>query len=579
MEKSLPYSTEQQQVQPAPRRWPRLLALSVLGCLAIGGWLRHPNAQPVMPIPHGSNSIVHADARAKCYQAPALFPAKDDELERMFEFLSTSTFENSSIARLSGAVQIPTESFDDLGVIGEDKRWDVFYNLFNYFKTTFPHVHEALELEKVNTHGLLYTWKGSNDKLKPLVLMAHQDVVPVEGKTVDSWTHPPWSGYFDGKRIWGRGSSDCKNSLIGIMEVVELLLDAGFKPQRTIILSFGFDEECSGNQGAASLAARLEELYGDDGVAAVVDEGAGYVEMFGRGFAAPGVAEKGHTDVSITVRTSGGHSSIPPDHTSIGILSELITAIEANKYKTYLDEKNPVLSLLHCAEAHAPKFPKELKKLLHEHSQPKTCKAKPDKLANAVAKFSREARYLMETSQAVDIIQGGVKANALPETAEALVNHRINIGDTPETVYHHLSHLARPIAKKYNLTLHAFDGEKEAYNSISLSAIDTLRVAPVTPSDASIVSPYAVLAGTTRAVFGEDIIVTPLMMTGNTDTQRYWNLTQHIFRYAPGNVGTRDPTLGKIHTVDESVEVKNHFELVKWYTMFIRNMDEAELEA
>lgn len=61
-----------------------------------------------------------------------------------------------------------------------------------------------------------------------------------------------------------------------------------------------------------------------------------------------------------------------------------------------------------------------------------------------------------------------------------------------------------------------------------------LDTAPVTPTEVDGVTPYGVLSGTTRALYGERIIVAPGIMTGNTDTRYYWALTKHIFRYMPG---------------------------------------------
>jgi Gly-Xaa carboxypeptidase len=90
--------------------------------------------------------------------------------------------------------------------------------------------------------------------------MAHQDVVPVEPSTVDQWAHPPYSGHYDGERIWGRGSSDDKSGLIGILATLETLIEHGFKPARGIVLSFGFDEEASGLYGASENAKKLKEL-------------------------------------------------------------------------------------------------------------------------------------------------------------------------------------------------------------------------------------------------------------------------------------------------------------------------------
>jgi Gly-Xaa carboxypeptidase len=234
-----------------------------------------------------------AIGKAQCPQVDPLRPKyKSEELAKMEEYLRSEVFQNASIARLSGAVQIPSMSYDDLGPVGEDERWDIFYDLAAYLEKSYPLVHKNFQLDKVNTHGLAYTWLGSDISLKPLLLMAHQDVVPVPEDTIKSWTHPPFSGYFDGKLIWGRGASDCKNSLTGILEALEQLIAADFTPTRSVILSFGFDEESSGNQGAGSLSKFLLQKHGKDSFAAIMDEGAGSSTVWGKTFAMPGVAEK-----------------------------------------------------------------------------------------------------------------------------------------------------------------------------------------------------------------------------------------------------------------------------------------------
>ncbi|THW56508.1 carboxypeptidase S [Aureobasidium pullulans] len=402
---------------------------------------------------HGKHGK-HHHQKSQCPQVEPLVPSQQtDELVNMDAYLKSPAFQNSSIQRLSGAVQIDTQSFDDLGKVGDDKRWEVFYPFHEYLEKTFPLVYEHLKVEKVNTHGLVYTWQGSDAKLKPTLLMAHQDTVPVPDATLDAWTHPPWSGFFDGKEIWGRGSSDCKNQLIAILESVELLLDAGFVPTRTVLLSFGFDEEISGGQGAGTLAPFILERYGPDSLAVIVDEGAGISDEWGVTMATPGVAEKGYTDVVITIRMPGGHSSIPPDHTAIGVMSELITLIEADKYPLRLDGKNPYLGQLYCGAEHATEFPKKLGKLLDKAQG--QCKAKPDSLAAEAAKAGPAIQYLMQTSIAVDVIGGGVKVNALPERVQAIVNHRINVGEHPADAHAKIAGLAKEVAKKYGLALHS----------------------------------------------------------------------------------------------------------------------------
>jgi Gly-Xaa carboxypeptidase len=529
-----------------------------------------------LSLPNGVRYMGHQVSHDHCPQVPPLVPQHASRhLSAMDEYLKSKEFRNESITRLSGAVQIPTMSFDDMGSIGEDKRWDIFYDFASYLKEIFPLTHRALDLDMVNTHGLVYTWKGSNLALKPTLLMAHQDVVPVPKSTIDSWTHPPFEGVYDGKFIWGRGSSDCKNSLIAILESVELLLAAGFKPQRTAILSFGFDEEISGTEGAGHLAPYLIDKYGKDSMAVIVDEGAGISSMWGTTFAQPGVAEKGYVDVKIVVRMPGGHSSIPPPHTGIGVMSDLIALIEANLYEPRLYDENPYTSLLFCGAAHGPKFPSNLKKLLPSHSN--QCTKKKDKLAIEAAKAGLATKYLMTTSLAVDVIEGGVKVNALPERTSAIVNHRINVGEHTATAKTKIASLAKSIADKYNLTLHAFDNSKETPSSITLIAGHTqLEPAPVTPTTITPLSAYAILSGTTRALYGEDVRMAPGIMTGNTDTRYYWDLSRNIFRYAPG-WDSEEEGMGKIHTVDERVSVKAHISAAQWYSLFVRNMDEADL--
>ncbi|KAF2087553.1 peptidase family M20/M25/M40 [Saccharata proteae CBS 121410] len=562
----------------------------VAGCLLLALspfalWFPSPfrtHRGPSTPIASGDPAEILKNG---CPQFEPLVPSyTSPSLEKMENFIDTPTFFNQSIQRLSAAVQIETQSFDDMGAIGSDPRWEVFYPFAAYLKATFPLIHSKLALDVVNTHGLIYTWHGTNATLKPTLLMAHQDVVPVPESTIPSWTHPPFAGHFDGEFIWGRGASDCKNQLIAIMTAVELLLATDFTPKRTLILSFGFDEEISGREGAGHLAPFLSQRYGPDSIAVIVDEGAGISTAWGTPFATPGVAEKGYIDVDVVVRMPGGHSSVPPDHNGIGVMSELITLIESNRYTPRLNTGNPYLGLLQCGAQHSPDFPPKLKDLLSTHHT-QQCSAKDDPLALEASKQSPATKYLMTTSIAVDVITGGVKVNALPERTVATINHRVNVGEHPSLVRAKLTSLAATVAQKYNLSLHAFTGEADAEtpSSITLTALDTeLEPAPVTPTEVEGATPWSVLSGTTRGVYAaQDVIMAPGMSTGNTDTRYYWDLTRHIFRYGPGwdgVVGGGKGGLGNAHTVDERVSVGAHVNGVRWFGRFVRNMDEVVLE-
>ncbi|KAI0034441.1 hypothetical protein K488DRAFT_77198 [Vararia minispora EC-137] len=533
--------------------------------------------------------VHHHHSEALCPQADALYPTRSAELwGNLSTEYGTDEFKGKAIEWLSGAVQVPTESFDTMGAVGEDERWEVFGPFHEYLLQAFPLVHSTLLLTKVNTWGLIYEWKGSDESLKPLLLAAHQDVVPVERKTVEQWEHPPFSGYFDGENIWGRGSSDDKSGLIGIMTTIETLISKGFAPTRTVVLAFGFDEEASGLQGAASLAPILEEMHGAKGYAMLVDEGGAFAEQFGSIFATPGIAEKGYTDTRVTVNSPGGHSSLPPEHTTIGILSQLLVHLEATPPSSELHRATPFYGTVQCYAAHGKGLPKGLR--------------------HAIKKSVRSDRYLKEaerilfkdpsfkslagTTQAIDLIQGGVKSNALPEEAWAVVNHRIATDSSVEHVQDFDTKRLAKLAHKFNLTISAFGKDVTPVGAPSFGKLTledawgtSLEPAPITPTDADAV-PFRVLSGTIRATydshynthadgaFKKEIIVSPGIMSGNTDTRYYWGLTDHIFRYNHHNAGSGRALAG-VHTVNEHIAADDLVGIIRYFTTLILNVDEA----
>lgn len=130
----------------------------------------------------------------QCTQVEPLNPSPNEDLDPLEDVILSSAYRNKSVAYLSNAIKFPTVSRDEYhDVPGNDPRWDIFYEFENYLKATFPAVHATLELEKVNTHGLFYTWKGTDESLKPTLLMAHTDVVPVPENTIHTVSLVPIS--------------------------------------------------------------------------------------------------------------------------------------------------------------------------------------------------------------------------------------------------------------------------------------------------------------------------------------------------------------------------------------------------
>ncbi|TFK31147.1 hypothetical protein BDQ12DRAFT_694504 [Crucibulum laeve] len=521
-----------------------------------------------------------------CPQADVLVPEKNGKLwDIVTDKFGTDSFKAQAVEWLGGAVRVPTESYDNMDVVGKDPRWEAFGPFHDYLLGAFPLVHSTLKLSKVNTYGLFYEWKGSNASLKPILLAAHQDVVPVVPTTVDKWTHPPYSGHFDGEKLWGRGSSDDKSGLIGILAAIESLLDNSFQPTRTVVLAFGFDEEASGTQGAGSLAPALEAVYGKDGFAFIVDEGSGFAEQHGSVFATPGIAEKGSIDVRIEVSAPGGHSSIPPRHTSIGMLAALLVQYEENPYKVFLGRRDPFYTTLQCVAEYAKALPSHFRKTIKKSVHSK----KALEALQGLVLENPNYKSLVGTTQAIDLIQGGVKSNALPEQAWAVVNHRISVSSSVGEVRAHDTKLLKSLASKFNLTYNAFGSrisEEGASSSGSLTLSDAfhlgLEPAPVTPTGKD-AAPYQLLSGTIKATYnshrslvGRDTInVAPGMMSGNTDTRYYWDLSSHIFRYNHHNSGKNSNALGGIHTVNEFIEIDSFLEMIRFFATLILNADES----
>ena len=409
-----------------------------------------------------------------------------------------------------------------------------FNGLREFLVERFPLVHRTLEREVVNDYSLLYTWKGRGEG-KPIVLLAHLDVVPVEPGTEQNWVQPPFSGAITDGQIWGRGTLDDKGSAMAILEAVEHLLADGFQPERTVYLAFGHDEEVSGRRGAAAMSARLHER----GVEAelVLDEGA-IIEGMVPGVTAPvasvSVGEKGYVTLELSTDGSGGHSSVPPQHTAIGILSAAIEKLERNQMPAnigaaigrsfdFLGPEMPFGQRVVFANLwlFAPLVERQMAKI------PQT---------NAA----------IRTTTAPTIFAGGVKENILPASARAVVNFRILPGDTVDSVIEHVQHtIADP-----RVALRVL-GEGSEPSPLS------------DPDDPA----FARLARAVRATF-PGTVVTPFLSLGATDARYYISISPNVYRFAPMRL--RPDDVARIHGTNERIAVEDYVGMIRFYIQLLR---------
>ncbi|UCC83488.1 MAG: M20 family peptidase [Gemmatimonadota bacterium] len=431
--------------------------------------------------------------------------------------------------RLAGALQFETVT----GGSGA-----VFLELHRYLEETFPLVQGTLTRETVGEYSLLYTWRGSEAPARPILLLAHLDVVPVEPGTAADWTYPPFAGRVADGFIWGRGALDVKVGVVGILEAVEALLRDGFRPRRTIYLAFGHDEESGGREGAARIATLLRsrgielDYVLDEGLA-ITD---GIVPGVSRPVALVGLAEKGKVALELTARARGGHASMPHLPTAIGILGAAIQKLE---------RRQPAARLAGATRQ------------LFEYVGPEMSRAKRTAFANlwlfewlAVRKLVAcpETNALVRTTVATTMINGGVEEDLVPTVARAVVNVRILPGDSIAGV---VAHLRRVID----------DGR------VSVELLDHSAFEPSTVSDVESES-FAALQRTIQEVF-PGVIVAPSLALARTDARHYESLAANSYRFLPMRVTADD--LRRVHGTDERIAVDNYEEIVRFYARLIRN--------
>ena len=316
---------------------------------------------------------------------------------------------------LSQSIQFQTISHQDVAdnQLGE---WD---KLHAWLQTTYPAAHATMKREVVAGHTLVYTWAGSDPALAPVVLMAHQDVVPVTPGTEDDWKHPPFGGVIAEGSVWGRGAIDDKGSLVTLFEGVEALAQQGYKPRRTLILVSGHDEEAGGT-GAQAVA----ELFKSRGIKAqfVLDEGMAIISdnpLTGGQVALVGIAEKGYATLMVTAEADGGHSSAPPaDSGGVLTLARAVTKIAEDQAPMKLDGPGGMMM-----ETLAPQG-----SFMIRMAMANRWLFEPLIIKQAAATPSGAA--LLHTTIAPTMLKGSPKENVLPQDATAWINYRIAPGDS-----------------------------------------------------------------------------------------------------------------------------------------------------
>lgn len=385
----------------------------------------------------------------------------------------------------------------------------------------YPLVHAHLERERVAGHSLLYRWPGESADA-PLLLLAHQDVVPVEGQV---WRHPPFAAVTEGEgeaaAIVARGAIDDKGALVAILEAVEAALAEGVTPRADVWLAFGHDEETRGT-GARAIAALLAER----GVrpALVLDEGGAVVEGALPGVDVPtamiGVAERGVSTFELIAREPGGHASTPPRFPATARVARAIDRLRRRPFPRRLAP--PVRAMLASAAPHAG----EPLRTLFAH----TSTTGPAVTA-ALSALGPETNALVRTTAVVTELSGSAGENVLATTARASVNVRLLTGDTLADV---AIHLRRAIADPL----------------VDIELRHGSDPSPVSPWRGNA---WRRLARAVRATLGDDVVPLPYLQLGASDSRFYSGLTDNVYRFAPFHLTRAERDT--LHAPDERIRI------------------------
>lgn len=428
--------------------------------------------------------------------------------------------------KLSRMVQYDTTSHAN--VIETEK----FLGFHKVLEELFPLVHKNLDKTEIDGN-LLYYWKGkTNDR--PILLMSHQDVVPAEGE----WLHTPFSGDIADGKVWGRGASDTKCSVMAFFEAVEELLSEGFVPPTDVYLASSCTEEWAGD-GAPKIVKELSrrgvELF------MLCDEGGGIItDPIGgiRGnFAMIGVFEKGKGDIKFTARSTGGHASTPAKNTPIARLSAFVYEMEHHSpfKKKLLPEVSAMFSSLAPYAAFGLKlvfgnlwlFGPLLKVVLPS--------------------ISAQAGAMLKTTIAFTMQSGSDAYNVIPQEASLGANMRF----IPHQGEKESLAIVSRIAKKYDLDM-------EILHSNDFTP-------PVDINGAAFKLVERVINDTFPGLASS-----PYVMTGATDAQFYQPICKNCIRFAPVIYGPEQ--MSGMHGLNENIE----YNCLPGAVRFYKNLIKAE---
>jgi len=276
-----------------------------------------------------------------------------------------------------------------------------------------------------DTAFLVARYRGSDAKLKPLLLSGHMDVV--EAKPAD-WARDPFTPVIESGYIYGRGATDMKfDDALMVSALIDLKRQK-FTPKRDVVLVLSGDEETI-MKTTQMLAAQFPDahmmLNGDGGGGALSEDGKPeYFILEG--------AEKAYADYQLTITNPGGHSSAPRKANAIYEMAEVLTRIGQHQFAPQLNEITKAYFLA-AADRAEPRTAAAMRAFAADPTN-------KDAIATLTADPT-EVGHIGTTCVAT-MVSGGHALNALPQRATANINCRIFPGTPFKTIEDELVRVA-----------------------------------------------------------------------------------------------------------------------------------------
>ncbi|XP_065323189.1 N-fatty-acyl-amino acid synthase/hydrolase PM20D1.1-like [Gordionus sp. m RMFG-2023] len=483
---------------------------------------------------------------------------------------------NSAIRRFSKAITFETVSMEP-GVSNVTE-----LNKFkNYLEKAYPLIHSTpwIQRQIVGSLSIVYTIKplreDKNDStMKPWILQAHQDVSPVID--LHKWDAPPFSGqilykpqslnqilydpktnkgsknfsasdpYLKDYYVYGRGTSDSKYIIMAIMEAVELMIGRGQRPlHKTLILSFGHDEEVGGLYGGKKVAQMLENAYayptdGGKPIDFLLDEGFSIFKDIlpqNMRIAPVGVSEKYMMNVNLSVATEGGHSSIPTKENAITILSNALVNIDSNKFPSFFAHPGtPDIEIL--------------KRIAYLFPQPYKLQMENAALyRNALENITMIDAFTRTTATATQV-KGGIKYNVVPDYAEANLNLRVHPLQDPDEVLKYVAQIINDQRVKVQLNTMSPRSPISDYDTVAFRKLEMII----------------------EESFNKTIVVPTILIPG-TDSRHFSRIVDNVYSFSPLKMTLDD--MQRIHGINERTSVADYYNCVKFYYNLIEFVAEG----